>query len=98
MTSPEAMPIRWNWGHIFSLPNETRQHMVLALQHPEIYAKRVKGVVEMSKMPIQCASCNTAITFIDDDTLLGSKPYNHPLFMVVSSKNRRPTASSSTDS
>jgi len=39
MTALEAMPICLNWGHIFSLPNETRQHMVVTLQHPKIYAK-----------------------------------------------------------
>jgi len=44
----EAMPICLNWGHIFSLPNETYQHMVIALQHPEIYAEKVKG------LPLKC--------------------------------------------
>ena len=29
VTAIEAMPICLNWGHIFSLPNETRQHMVI---------------------------------------------------------------------
>ena len=43
----EAMPIRLNWENMFNLPNETRQQMVVALQHSEIYADRVKGVVEM---------------------------------------------------
>ena len=47
----EAMPMRLNWEHIFSLPNATLQHMVDALQHPEIYADKVKSVVEMSKNP-----------------------------------------------
>jgi len=76
------MPVCLNWGQIFSLPKKTHQHIVIALQHPKIYAKKVKGVVEMAEMPIQCASCNTAITFTDDDLLLGSKPHNHPLFVV----------------
>jgi len=56
--------------------------MVIALQHPEIYVERVKIVAEMLETPIQCASCNTTITFTDDDLLLCSKPHNHPLFMV----------------
>ena len=42
VTALEAMAICLNWGHIFSLPNETHEHMVIALQYPEIYAKRVK--------------------------------------------------------
>jgi len=56
--------------------------MVIALQHPDIYAQRVKSVTEMSETPIQCAFCNTAITFTDDDLLLRSKHHNHPLFVV----------------
>ena len=76
------MPICLNWGQIFSLPNETRQHMVIALQHPEVYAKKVKGVVEMLDILVQSASCNTAVTLTDDDLLLGSKPHNRPLFVA----------------
>jgi len=29
----------------FQFAYRTRHHMVIALQHPEIYAKRVKGVI-----------------------------------------------------
>ena len=82
MATLEAMPICLNWGHIFSLPNKTPQHMVIALQHLEIHADRVKCVIEMSETPIQCASSNTAITFTDNDLLLGSKPHNRPLFVT----------------
>jgi len=56
--------------------------MIIALQHPYIYAEKVKGAVEVSKTPVQCASCNTAITVTDDDLLLGSKPHNCPLIVV----------------
>ena len=76
------MPICLNWWQIFSFPNEMCQHMVIALQHPEIYAEKVKGAIDMSETPAQCAFCNTVVTFIDDDLLLGSKPYNCPLFMA----------------
>jgi len=56
--------------------------MVIAFQHPKIYAKKVKSAVEMSKTPVQCASSNTAFTFIDGDLLLGSQPHNRPLFVT----------------
>jgi len=56
--------------------------MVIALQHLEIYAERVKAVVEMLKTPVQCASYNMAVTFTDDELLLGSKPHNRPLFVA----------------
>jgi len=43
----------------------------------------------MSKTPIQCASCNTTVAFTDNDLLLGSKPYNHPLFMASYIKEQK---------
>jgi len=32
--------------------------------------------------PVRCGTCNTAITFTDDDLLLSSKPHNHSLFVT----------------
>jgi len=55
--------------------------MVITLQHPEIYAEKVKDV-EVLETPVQCASCSMVVTFIDNDLLLGSKPHNRPLFVV----------------
>jgi len=48
MASLEAMPKGLNWGRLFSFPSETHQHMVIALQHLEIQAGKVKTVVEMA--------------------------------------------------
>jgi len=31
---------------------------------------------------VQYASCITVVTFNDDNLLLGSKPHNHPLFVI----------------
>jgi len=59
-----------------------RQHVVAALQHPELYADKIKDVGASTKGLVQCASCNTAVTFTDDDLPLGSKPHNHPLFVT----------------
>jgi len=39
-------------GQILSFPNETCQHMVIALQHLEIYAEKVKGAIEMLETPV----------------------------------------------
>jgi len=78
----EAMPIRLNWGQIFSFPNKTRQHMIAALKNSEIYADKDKGAEEMSEGLIQYGSCKIANTFTDDDILLGSKPHNRPLFVI----------------
>jgi len=35
----------------------------------------------MLETHVQCASCNTAVTFNNDDLLLGSKLHNRPLLM-----------------
>ena len=78
----QAILIRLNWGQMFSLFDEIHRHMVIALQNPEIYTDKVKGVEEMSEGAIQCASCNTAVTFTDDNILLWSKPHNRPLFVT----------------
>ena len=56
--------------------------MIIALQRPKIYADRVKGIVEILKTHVLCASWNTSVTFINDDLLLKSKPHNHPLFVI----------------
>jgi len=63
----KAMPVSLKWGQIFNLPSETCQHMVIALQHQEVYAKKVKDVVKMAEMPAQCGAYNIAVTFTDDD-------------------------------
>ena len=43
----EAKLICLNCDQIFSLPNETQQHMVITLKHLELYADKVKGAEEM---------------------------------------------------
>jgi len=58
------------------------QHVIVALQHLELYADKVKDMGGSTKSPVQCASCDTAATFTDDDLLLGSKPHNHSLFVT----------------
>ena len=53
----KAMLMRLNWGQIFILSDETRQHMVTAIKHPELIANKVSwatlkenGVLLESKM------------------------------------------------
>jgi len=59
-----------------------RQHVVAALQHPKLYADKIKDKGASTEGPLQCASCNITVTFTDDDLLLGSKPYNRRLFVT----------------
>jgi len=82
LTVFEALPSRMGWGQIFCLPDEMHQHAVAALQHQELYADKIKEVGALTEGLVQCASCNTVVTFTDDDLLLGSKPHNRPLFLT----------------
>jgi len=59
-----------------------RQHAIAVLQHSELYADKVKDMGGLIESPFQCTSCNTIVTFIDNDLLLGSKPHNRPSFVI----------------
>ena len=58
------------------------EQVVIALHHTKLYADRVKAVKEPAKLLAQCATCNTAVSFTDEDLLLGSKPHNCLLFIT----------------
>jgi len=47
------------------------QQVATTLHYLELYADQVKDIGESSKGLAQYAACNTTITFIDDDLLLG---------------------------
>jgi len=64
-----------SWKQIFHLPKEMREQVVIALRHAKLYADKVKPVKEPAKLPVQCATCNTAVSFTDEHLLLGSKPH-----------------------
>jgi len=70
------------WRQIFCLPEEMHQCVATALHHLELYADKVGNIGESSKGLAHYTTYNTAITFTDDDLLLGSKPHNRPLFMT----------------
>ena len=71
-----------DWRQILNLPEEVRQHIVVALQHPDLYADKVKDTGPSMKDVAQYAACNTTITFSDDYLLPGSKPHNRPLLVT----------------
>jgi len=78
----EVSPERMSWKQIFHLPEEMREQVVDALHHAKLYVDKVKAVKEPAKLPTQYATCNMAVSFTDEDLLLGSKPHNHPLFVT----------------
>ena len=82
LTILEALPTHMGWRQIFCLLEEMHQHVVAVLQHPKFYASKFKDVEGSTKSSVQCASCNTAITFTDDNLLLGSKPHSRHLLVI----------------
>jgi len=82
LTITEALLACMDWRQILNLSEEVHQHIVVALQHPELYANKVKDAGPSTKDVVQYVVCNTTITFSDDDLLLGSKPHNRPLFIT----------------
>ena len=63
------------------LPEEMRKQIVVALGHAKLHADKVKDIKEPVKLTTQCTTCNTIVSFTDDDLLLGPKPHNCPLFV-----------------
>jgi len=71
-----------SWKQIFHLPEEMREQVVDALYHAKLYVDKVKAIKEPAKFPTQCTTCNIAVSFTDEDLLLGSKAHNRPLFVT----------------
>jgi len=82
LTVLEALPACMGWGQVFCLPDKVHHHVVAALRCLKLYGDKVKDVGGSTESPIQCVSCNTAVTFTNDDLLLGSKPHNRSLFVT----------------
>jgi len=89
LTVPEALPACMDGRQILNLSEEVRQQVVVVLQHPELYADKVKDagplikdVGSSIKDVAQYAAYNTTITFSDGDLLQGSKLHNCPLFVT----------------
>ncbi|XP_074266177.1 uncharacterized protein LOC141588643 [Silene latifolia] len=76
-----ALPANMGWRQIFHLPKEKRHIILQGLDKPELYAGKIKDVGELAEQSTQCVSCNAALTFSDEDLLLGSKPHNRPLYV-----------------
>jgi len=58
-----------------------REQIVVAIRQAKLYADKLKDA-PLTRIPVQCATCNTIVTFIYDDLLLGPKPHNHSLFVT----------------
>ncbi|XP_074300563.1 uncharacterized protein LOC141631841 [Silene latifolia] len=77
----DALPTNMEWKQIFHLPKEKRKLIIRGLEKPELYAGKMKDKIEPPEQSIGCVSCNAALSFSDEDLLLGSKPNNRPLYV-----------------
>ena len=82
LTVLEFLPERMSWKHIFHLSEEMREQVTVSLHHAKLYVDKAKAVKEPAKLPTEYATCNTAVSFTNEDLLLGSKPHNRPLFVT----------------
>ncbi|XP_074313671.1 uncharacterized protein LOC141648860 [Silene latifolia] len=77
----DALPTNMGWKQIFHLPKEKLQLIIQGLEKPELYAGKMKEKIEPLEQSTGCVSCNAALSFSDEDLLLGSKPHNRPLYV-----------------
>jgi len=94
LTVLEALPAHIDWRQIFLLPEWMLQCVDATLRHLKLYADKVKDAKESSKCLGQHATYNTAITFTDNDLLLGSRPHNRPLFVTSYIREKKSSVSS----
>ncbi|XP_074298271.1 uncharacterized protein LOC141629114 [Silene latifolia] len=77
----DALPTNMGWKQIFHLPKEIRQLIIQGLEKPELYVGKMKEKIKPLEQSTGCVSCNAALSFSDEDLLLGSKPHNRPLYV-----------------
>ncbi|XP_074298973.1 uncharacterized protein LOC141629964 [Silene latifolia] len=77
----DALPTNMGWKQIFHLPKEKRQLIIQGFEKPQLYAGKMKDKIEPPEQSTGYFSCNTALSFSDEDLLLGSKPHNRPLYV-----------------
>ncbi|XP_020410272.1 uncharacterized protein LOC109946528 [Prunus persica] len=65
------------------MSRELREALVMALMNPNLYKSCFKSAdVHTTETSKFCASCLAAITFGEDDLLLGSRFHNRPLYVT----------------
>jgi len=77
----KALQVNMGDRQILHLTEEMRESIIVAIRQVELYVDKLKDA-PLTRSPTQCATYNVAITFTDDDLLLGSKPHNRSLFVI----------------
>ena len=67
---------------MLQLPNGMRNVLIQVLKNPILHATKIKRAKILENESHNCAKCCAAITFIDEDLQLRSKPHNQPLIVT----------------
>ncbi|KAM2312521.1 hypothetical protein ACFXTH_022913 [Malus domestica] len=81
----KGIPECFSIHEALQLPKEIRRALVEVLMNPNNYKSQTYKVGDLELRPHECAMCCAtcaAINFIDEELLLGSKPHNHPFFVL----------------
>ena len=82
VASLQHVPSPFSSHEMLQLPNEMRNALIQVLKNPTLYATKINEAKRLENESHNYAKCCVAITFIDNDLQLGSKPYNRPLFVI----------------
>ncbi|KAM2586279.1 hypothetical protein TB2_047053 [Malus domestica] len=82
----EGLPTHFSIEEALRLPKNMRRALAAVLASPddhEVQESKDEGLKLRPHEYATCCAAQDAIHFIDEDLLLGSKPYIHPLFVSV---------------
>ncbi|XP_074313449.1 uncharacterized protein LOC141648620 [Silene latifolia] len=79
----------WDGSKFFTFLRRCVNKLSRPFRNPELYEEKVKDAGEPAEQENKCVSCNTALSFSDEDLLLGSKLHNRPLYVSGYIRGRR---------
>ncbi|KAM1933519.1 hypothetical protein ACFX15_017812 [Malus domestica] len=80
----EGLPTHFSIEEALRLPKKMRIALAAVLESPNDHEVQESKNEGLKPRPYECATCcaiDDAIHFTDEDLLLGSNPYNRPLFV-----------------
>ena len=82
VASLQYLPSLFSSYEMLQLPNGMRNVLIQVLKNPILHATKIKRAKILENESHNCAKCCAAITFIDEDLQLRSKPHNQPLIVT----------------
>ena len=85
MTSLEELQSRVDEFEPLQSSTPPKEVLTQALEKPEMCTPSTNTLQQTQ----ECYACSPDLTFTDEDLLLGSKPHNRPLYVLVMLVNKR---------